>query len=68
MKFWICFNEIKRISIKVFTKILLGFRKNFEKILDFREYFSEIVLSFSEENFEKVVCNRKNFRAISKKF
>ncbi len=27
--------KLSRISIKVFTKILLGLRENFEKVLDF---------------------------------
>ncbi len=60
-----------RISIKVFTKnkTLLGLRENFEKILeDFRVYFAEIILSISEENFEKVLRNCKNFMVISEKF
>ncbi len=68
MKFWISFDKIKKISNKVFTKILLWLRENFEKILDFRVYFAEIILRIFKENFEKVVCNRKNFRVISRKF
>ncbi len=60
---------LSRISIKVFTNILLGLRENFEKILQgFLVYFAKIIFRISEENFEKVLCNRKNFRVISKKF
>ncbi len=52
--------RLRKISIKVFTKILLGLRDNFEKILgDFRVYFAEILLRISEGNFEKVLCNQK---------
>ncbi len=63
--------RLSKISVKVFTKlkILLGLRENFEKILgDFRIYFAEIILRISVENFEKVLCNRKNFRVISEIF
>ncbi len=61
--------RLSRISIEVFTNILLGLKENFEKILEnFRVYFAEIIFRISEENFEKVLCNRKNFKTISKKF
>ncbi len=60
---------LSRISIKVFTNILLGLRENFVKILGgFRVYFAKIIFRTLEENFEKVLCNRKNFRMISKNF
>ncbi len=58
-----------RISIKVFINILVGWRENFEKILEcFRVYSAKIIFRTPEENFEKVVCNRKNFRVILKNF
>ncbi len=61
--------KLKRILIKVFTNILLGLRENFEKILGgFRIYFAKIIFRTSLENFEKVVCNHKNVRVISKNF
>ncbi len=56
------------ISIKVFTNILLGRRENFEKILGFRVYSAIIIFRTPEENLKKVLCNRKNFRIISKNF
>ncbi len=59
---------LSRISIKVFTNILLGLIENFETILgSFRVYFAKIIFRAPEENFEKV-CKRKNFRVISKNF
>ncbi len=70
MKFWISSDEITyKISIKVFKKILLGSRENFETILgNFWVHFVEIILRISDENFEKILCNHKNFKVISKKF
>ncbi len=59
--------RFSRISIKVFTKILLRLRENFEKILNFRVCFAEIILRIAQENFEEVLRNRKNFRKISEK-
>ncbi len=57
--------RLSRISIKVFTKILLGLKENFEKIFgDFRVYLTEIILRISEENFEKVLQNLENFSKI----
>ncbi len=61
--------RLSRILIRVFTKILSGLRENFEKILgNFRVYFAEIILRISEENFEKVLCDCKNFRVILETF
>ncbi len=61
--------RLSRISIKVFTNILLGLRENFEKILGgFRVYFVKIIFRTPEENFEKVLCDRKNFKVILKNF
>ncbi len=61
--------RLRKISIKVFTNILLWLRENIEKILGgFRVYFAKIIFRTPEENFEKVLCNRKDFRAIFKKF
>ncbi len=61
--------KLSRISIKFFTNILLGLRENFVKILgSFRVYFAKIIFRTPEENFEKVLCNRKNFKVISKNF
>ncbi len=61
--------RLSRISIKVFTNILLGLRENFEKILGGSlVYFAKIIFRTPEENFEYVLCNRKNFRVISKNF
>ncbi len=61
--------RLSRISIKVFANIVLGFRENFGKILGgFRVYFAKIIFRIPEENFEKVLRNRKNFRVISKNF
>ncbi len=61
--------RLSRISIKVCTNILLRLRENFDKILGgFRVYFAKIIFRTSEENFETVLRNRKNFRMISKNF
>ncbi len=58
-----------RISIKVFRNILLGLWENFEKVLrGFRIDFAKIIFRTPEENFEKVLCNRKTFRVVSKNF
>ncbi len=51
--------RLGRISIKVFTKILLGLRENFEKIL---VYFAEIILTVSKKNFENVYMQSQKFR------
>ncbi len=60
--------RLSRISIKIFTKILLGLRENFEKILGgFRVYFAKKIFMTPEGNFEKILCNPKNIRVISKK-
>ncbi len=60
--------RLSKISIKVFANILLGLRENFEKILGgFWVYLAKIIFRTTEENFEKVLRNRKNFR-IMKKF
>ncbi len=56
--------RLSRISIKIFTNILLGLRENSEKILCFRVYFVKIIFRTPEENFEKVLCDRKNFRVV----
>ncbi len=61
--------RLSRISIKVFTIILLGLWENFEKIFGgFQVDFAKIIFNTPEENFEKVLCNGKNFRLISKIF
>ncbi len=61
--------RLSRISIKVVTNVLLGLRENFEKILGgFRIYVAKIIFRTPEENIEKVICNRKSFRVISKNF
>ncbi len=61
--------RLSRISIKVFTNILFGLRKNFGKILgSFWVYFAKIIFRTLEENFEKVLCNRKNFKVTLKNF
>ncbi len=61
--------RLSKISIKVSINVLLGLKENFEKILEgFRVYFAKIVFRTPEENFEKVLCNRKNFMVISKHF
>ncbi len=60
--------RLSRISIKVFTNILLGLRETFEKILGFRVYLAKIIFRTPEENFKKVLCNQKNFRVLSKYF
>ncbi len=61
--------RFSRISIKVCANILLWLRENFEKILGgLGVYFAKIILRTPEENFEKVLCNLKNFRVISKNF
>ncbi len=52
MKFGSVLMRLSKISIEVFTKILLGLRESFEKILGYlRVYFAEILLRISEENF-----------------
>ncbi len=40
----------------------------FWKILGFRVDFAKIIFKIPEANFKKVLCNRKNFRVISKNF
>ncbi len=61
--------RLSRISNKVFTNILLGLRENFEKISGgFRVYFAKIIFRIPKENFEKVLCNRKNFSLILNNF
>ncbi len=61
--------RLSRISNKVFTNILLGLRERLEKILGgFRVYFAKIIFRTPAENFEKVLCNCKNFKVISKHF
>ncbi len=61
--------RLSRISIKIFTNILLGSRENLKKILGyFWVRFAKINFRTPEENFEKVFRNCKNFRVISKNF
>ncbi len=61
--------RLSRILFKVFTNILLGLWENFEKILGgFWVDFAKIIFRTAEENFEKILCNRKYFRVISKNF
>ncbi len=61
--------RLSRILIKVFTNISLRLRENFEKILGgFQVYFAKIIFRTPEVNFEKVLCNCKNFMVISKNF
>ncbi len=61
--------RLSKMSTKVFTNILLGLRENFEKILGgFGVYSAKTIFRTPEENFKKVLCNRKSCRVISKNF
>ncbi len=59
--------RLSRISIKVFTNTLLELKENFEKKIlgGFQIYFAKITFRTPDKNFQKVLYNRKNYRAIS---